>query len=137
MEPLYKWPQYWQSHPQKFQSSIAFHRNRSEKKVRKRANTNIKNNNKCASSVCSHCSGYCCCLLLYDRHRMGTHRFSPLLQIMRFVSPVFTLNPFSSMASFNIKSLLTHLIAFRWWVNDGPLIEVLESFLPSLTIEKN
>ena len=38
---------------------------------------------------------------LYKRSR-------PVPQIMTFVFPAFTLNPFFSMASFHIKSLLTH-----------------------------
>ena len=52
--------------------------------------------------VCSHCSRYSCCLLLYDRQPMGIG-----LQIMTFPFPAFTLNPFFSMASFHIKSLLS------------------------------
>ena len=35
-------------------------------------------------------------------------RSRPVPQIMTFVFPAFTLNPFFSMASFHIKSLLTH-----------------------------
>ena len=67
-----------------------------------------------APKVCSHCSRCCCCLLLYDGQRMGICMNSargqglPVPQIMTFVFPVFTLNPFFSMASFHIKSLLTH-----------------------------
>ena len=63
-----------------------------------------------APKVCSHCSR--CCLLLYNT----AHGYSPELckrsrhvpQIMTFVFPAFTPNPFFSMASFFIKSLLTH-----------------------------
>ena len=35
-------------------------------------------------------------------------RSRPVTQILTFVFPAFTLNPFFSMASFHIKSLLTH-----------------------------
>ena len=57
-----------------------------------------------APKVCSHCSRCCCCLLLYD---MTAHGYSPELskrsrpvpQIMTFVFPAFTLNPFFSMVS--------------------------------------
>ena len=35
-------------------------------------------------------------------------RSSPILQIMMFVFPAFTLSPFFSIASFQVKSLLTH-----------------------------
>ena len=66
-----------------------------------------------APKVCSHCSRCCCCLLLYDK---TAHGYSPELckrsrsvsQIMTFVFPAFTLSPFFSVASFHIKSLLTH-----------------------------
>ena len=60
-----------------------------------------------APKVRSHCSR-CCCCLLYDRHRMGIHRSRPLPQIKTFVFTAFTPNPIFSMASFHIKSLLTH-----------------------------
>ena len=36
------------------------------------------------------------------------NRFRPVPQIMTFAFPPFTLNPFFSMASFHIKSLMTH-----------------------------
>ena len=63
-----------------------------------------------APKVCSHCSRCCFCLLLYDRQRMGIdlHNARPVPQIMTFVFPAFTLNPVFSMASFHIRSLLTH-----------------------------
>ena len=57
-----------------------------------------------APKVCSHCSRCCCCLLLYDRQRMGFRLNSargPGLYHR-------CLNPFFSIASFHIKSLLTH-----------------------------
>ena len=55
-------------------------------------------------------------LLLPTPVRQTAHGYSPDLckrskpvpQIMTFVFPVFTLNPFFTMASFHIKSLLTH-----------------------------
>ena len=55
-------------------------------------------------------------LLLPTPVRQTAHGYSPELckrsrpvpQIMTFVFPAFTLNPFFSMASFHIKSLLTH-----------------------------
>ena len=55
-------------------------------------------------------------LLLPTPVRQTAHGYSPDLckrsrpvpQIMTFVFPAFTLNPFFSMASFHIKSLLTH-----------------------------
>ena len=67
-----------------------------------------------APKICSHCSRCCCCLLLYDRQHMGIRLIPargparPVPQIMTFVFPAFTLNPFFSMSSFHIKSLLTH-----------------------------
>ena len=57
-----------------------------------------------ASKVCSHCNWCCCCLLLYGRQHMGIRLNSargparPVPKIMTFVFPVFTLNPFFSMA---------------------------------------
>ena len=61
---------------------------------------------------CSNCSRCFCCLLRYDRQRMGTpelcKRSRPVLQIMTVVFPAFTLNPFFSMASFHIKNHITH-----------------------------
>ena len=55
-------------------------------------------------------------LLLPTPVRQTAHGYSPELckrsrpvpQIMTFVFPAFTLNPFFSMTSFHIKSLLTH-----------------------------
>ena len=55
-------------------------------------------------------------LLLPTPVRQTAHGYSPELckrsrpvpQIMTFVFPAFTLNPLFSMASFHIKSLLTH-----------------------------
>ena len=66
----------------------------------------------CASSACSHCRGCCCCPLQWDRRCMETRllcrRSSPVPQIMIFVFPAITLSPFFSIASFQVKSLLTH-----------------------------
>ena len=42
-------------------------------------------------------------------------RSRPVLQIMIFVFPVFTLSPFFSIASFQVKSLLTHSSSESWW----------------------
>ena len=52
-------------------------------------------------------------------------RSRPVPQIMIFVFPAFTLSPFSSIASFQVKSLLTQSLsdsamitwssAFHWW----------------------
>ena len=68
----------------------------------------------CTSSACSHCRRCCCCPLV----RQTVHGDSPehckrsrrIPQIMIFVFPAFTLSPFSSIASFQIKSLLTHTV---------------------------
>ena len=65
-----------------------------------------------APKVFSHCSRCCCCLLVYDRQGMGIHlnsaRGPGLTKDYDLCLPAFTLNPFFSMASFQIKSLLTH-----------------------------
>ena len=53
-------------------------------------------------------SSCCCYQLLYYRQSIGIRLSKPVLHIMTFVFPAFTLNPFFSMVSFNIKSLLTH-----------------------------
>ena len=60
-----------------------------------------------APKVCSHCSRCRCCRLLYDRQCIGIRlKWSrPAPQIMTFVFPAFTLNPFFSMASFHINYL--------------------------------
>ena len=66
-----------------------------------------------APSACSHCRSCCCCPLQCDKTAHGNspelcRRSSPVLQIMIFVIPAFTLSPFFSIASFQVKSLLTH-----------------------------
>ena len=74
------------------------------------------------SSALAHCTSYapsayslcrrcCCCPLQCDRqYNYGNspelcRRSSPVPQIMIFVFPAFTLSPFSSIASFHLKSL--------------------------------
>ena len=55
-----------------------------------------------APSACSRCRRCCCCPLQCELCR----RSRP--QIMIFVFPAFTLSPFSSIASFQVKCLQTH-----------------------------
>ena len=61
-------------------------------------------------------AGYCCYPLQCDRWCMETHLNSaggpvPQYQIMIFIFPAFTLSPFSSIAPFQVKSLLTHSLS--------------------------
>ena len=57
---------------------------------------------------CSLCSRCCCCLLLYDRQRIGISLNSAGDPDITIVFAAFTLYPFFSMASFHIRGLFTH-----------------------------
>ena len=67
----------------------------------------------CKPSACSSFRRCCCCPLQCDRQRMETRpelcwMSRPIPQIMIFVFPAFTPSSFSSIASLQVKSLLTH-----------------------------
>ena len=62
----------------------------------------------CAPSACSHCRRCCCCPLQCNRRCMETRLNSELYHRSWSLSFLHLLCPFFSIASFHIKSLLTH-----------------------------
>ena len=64
-----------------------------------------------APSACSYCRRCCCCTLQCHKRCMEMpelcRRSRPMPRVMSFIFPAFSLSPFSSIASFQVKSLLT------------------------------